>query len=224
MNHNIICEILLRKTMALPRSLIYTRGGDGGESSLYTGERRSKDDATFMALGTRARAHTHIYIYIYKYKCELVDISPFTCHPFFFPHTLSLKRTYIQLALSIHFIICIPSIQISTHLLFNYTHSANISLILFAPPKLLSTSPSFLGDVDELSCVLGIAVYHCEGAGNGLAQLLCDIQCRLLEIGSSIATPRDAPAVDKVSSSSSYMKWCSFRCSSTFRVPFSTLL
>eukprot|EP00128_Syssomonas_multiformis_P000384 Colp12_sorted_trinity150504_noHs@1875 len=51
-----------------------------------------------------------------------------------------------------------------------------------------------LGTTDELSSALGLAVYYCKQAHNGLHESLEEAQCRLQEIGSNIATPRtDAP-------------------------------
>ena len=77
------------------RVCIYTRTGDCGASSLYTGERRAKDDAVFAALG----------------------------------------------------------------------------------------------DVDELNSHLGLASAYCQQEGNGLAPRLAEIQSRLLDVGTAVATP-----------------------------------
>lgn len=77
------------------RFKVYTKTGDAGESSLYTGERRAKDDDFFAALG----------------------------------------------------------------------------------------------DVDELNAAIGLAREHCAAGGVALEAQLIEIQSRLLDVGSAIATP-----------------------------------
>lgn len=49
-----------------------------------------------------------------------------------------------------------------------------------------------LGHTDELNSFIGLAREHCVDAKNGLEGQLEEIQCRLLELGSHIATPRDS--------------------------------
>jgi cob(I)alamin adenosyltransferase len=46
-----------------------------------------------------------------------------------------------------------------------------------------------LGDTDELNAHIGLAIEHCRKSGNGLDVKLVQIQSRLLDIGSAIATP-----------------------------------
>ncbi|KAJ1923439.1 hypothetical protein IWQ60_005882 [Tieghemiomyces parasiticus] len=98
---------------SLPKSQLYTRTGDKGTSSLYTGARRSKSDIIFEALGT----------------------------------------------------------------------------------------------VDELNSTLGIAHHYCHKIGNGLHVELEEIQCRMIEIGSCIATPPEQASERKVQATRFDAEW-----------------
>eukprot|EP00611_Tribonema_gayanum_P007661 TRINITY_DN1707_c0_g1_i2.p1 TRINITY_DN1707_c0_g1~~TRINITY_DN1707_c0_g1_i2.p1 ORF type:complete len:272 (-),score=65.31 TRINITY_DN1707_c0_g1_i2:322-1047(-) len=98
-------DIAARRAVAKPKkSILYTKTGDKGASSLYSGERRSKTDATFQALGAS----------------------------------------------------------------------------------------------DELNSVIGVAREYCVLAGNGLDELLAEIQSRLFDVGACIATPRDKASEAKL--------------------------
>ncbi|RIA82086.1 Adenosylcobalamin biosynthesis, ATP:cob(I)alamin adenosyltransferase-like protein, partial [Glomus cerebriforme] len=56
-----------------------------------------------------------------------------------------------------------------------------------------------LGTVDELNSCIGIANHYCKKVGNGLEDKLIEIQCKLIEVGSNIATPRNASHTSKLS-------------------------
>jgi ATP:cob(I)alamin adenosyltransferase len=47
-----------------------------------------------------------------------------------------------------------------------------------------------LGDVDELNACVGLSREHCLASGVGIEGQLVEIQCRLLDVGSAIATPK----------------------------------
>ncbi|XP_067395555.1 corrinoid adenosyltransferase MMAB [Emydura macquarii macquarii] len=89
------------------RPKIYTRTGDQGFSSTYTGERRSKDDQIFDALGTtdelssaigvaselsQESGHTFVE-QLHKVQCMLQDISSNIATPLSSAREAHLKRT-----------------------------------------------------------------------------------------------------------------------------------
>lgn len=55
-----------------------------------------------------------------------------------------------------------------------------------------------LGDVDEINSVLGLAREHCLEVDNGMEQKLAQIQSRLLDVGSAVATPATTSAAHKL--------------------------
>ena len=48
----------------IPKSQLYTRTGDSGESSLYNGDRKKKDDLTFIALGSLIKVFSSLEVRI----------------------------------------------------------------------------------------------------------------------------------------------------------------
>ncbi|ORX88491.1 cob(I)alamin adenosyltransferase, partial [Basidiobolus meristosporus CBS 931.73] len=56
-----------------------------------------------------------------------------------------------------------------------------------------------LGTVDELCCFIGVAYFYANKSGNTvLTEQLTEIQCRLFEIGSNIATPRNSSSQTQI--------------------------
>lgn len=60
-----------------------------------------------------------------------------------------------------------------------------------------------LGSIDELNACLGLAADQCVGASDCLVAYLREMQCCLIEIGSSVATPRASVASSSQSKVSS---------------------
>jgi cob(I)alamin adenosyltransferase len=55
-----------------------------------------------------------------------------------------------------------------------------------------------LGDTDELNSQLGVAREYCAQASNGLEENLAEIQSRLLDLGSHLATPIRSSAANQI--------------------------
>lgn len=84
-------------TTAARRVRIYTRTGDQGSSSLFTGERRTKSDPVFDCLGTADECNAHIGLsieFLYGHLVpatrdalvpmltEVRDVAAASCHSF----------------------------------------------------------------------------------------------------------------------------------------------
>mmetsp|Transcript_1660 Transcript_1660/g.2627 ORF Transcript_1660/g.2627 Transcript_1660/m.2627 type:complete len:197 (+) Transcript_1660:79-669(+) len=54
-----------------------------------------------------------------------------------------------------------------------------------------------LGHQDELNAVLGIAKEHCLASGNGLSEMIVEIQCRVFDLGACVATPPTSSSTKK---------------------------
>ena len=63
--------------------------------------------------------------------------------------------------------------------------------VLYNMTRIKKTEDYFeaLGDVDEVNSFLGLALQHCTEASDPLSTMLPEIQSRLLDIGSHLATP-----------------------------------
>jgi len=57
---------------------------------------------------------------------------------------------------------------------------------------------SALGSIDELSAQLGLAFVHCNNDGNELPETITEIQSRLFDIMSHIATPAESASESKI--------------------------
>jgi cob(I)alamin adenosyltransferase len=55
-----------------------------------------------------------------------------------------------------------------------------------------------LGNSDEVNAAIGIAREYCAISGNGIDTMLVEIQCRLFDIGSAIATPIENSSQEKL--------------------------
>lgn len=70
---------------------------------------------------------------------------------------------------------------------------------LYNGERRVKCDPTFeaLGNQDELNAVIGIAREHCSISGNGLENMLVEIQCTLFDVGAAIATPLENSSEEK---------------------------
>ncbi|PVU92158.1 hypothetical protein BB561_004005 [Smittium simulii] len=182
-----------------PTLKIYTKTGDKGRSSLYTGERKQKDDPVFEALGNTDELSSYLGFAssclkdssvfdlpqkIEKIQCLLQDVGSNIATPKDANNKNKVGKDNIS-----------PTLKI-------YTKTGDKGRSsLYTGERKQKDDPVFeaLGNTDELSSYLGFASSCLKDSSVfDLPQKIEKIQCLLQDVGSNIATPKDANNKNKV--------------------------
>lgn len=164
-----------------------------GETSLFNGERRRKRELVFDVLGSVDELNSHIGLLFKPLSFYLNWVS------FFLPTFLCFEKDF-SLVLFLFFIRSFFWCSFSCRFLLFSFFFLNFSFYFFVFIFsrfffLLLIFVIFISCPFSFFCsffsynFLSLAVQYCINEGNGLQHFLETVQCRLLDIGTHVATP-----------------------------------